>query len=182
MNSTQFFDFYNSVFDHNFNLQKQFEKNSNLLILSELKEYVKNYPLAKIYLHYPKDTEINDLLFCYSLNRDGPIQLLPVLSSYLSEEKIVLSYLSQEKIDSFDFSVNFNSHEFYTNSEQVQKYLSDDRWTFTSQKHSMIFMEHIPDSLKWNYDCPEHKIFQSFSFSTISTLMVWTSFYFTPHY
>lgn len=184
MDSTQFFDLSNSVFEHNFKVQKQLEKDGNILIISKLKDCVNRYPLADIYLHYPKDSEINDLPFCYSFGFDGATQLLPILSVYLSEEKIVLSYLSQEKLDSIDFSMKLPSREHYTNSKEVKKYLDNDNgvWNLRAQNHSMIFMEHIPDSLNWTYDCPEHKIFQSFSFGGISSLMLWDSFYFTPHY
>ena len=68
MDSTQFSDFCHSVFEHNFKIQKQLEKDDNILVISKLKDYVNSYPLANIYLHYPQDGAINDLLFCYSLD------------------------------------------------------------------------------------------------------------------
>lgn len=182
MNNKDFFEFYNSVSEHNMTVQKQLEQENNVLIVSQLKAYVKEFPLAEIYLHYPKDNQIENLLFCYSINREGPNQLLPVVSVYLSEEKIILSYLPQSELDQLDFSCDFSVTDHYMTSVRVVKYLFNDNWTFTPSNHSMIFMEHISDSLQWKYDCSEHKIHQAFSLIMINNLMLWEAFYFTPHY
>lgn len=182
MNTKDFFDFYNSVSTHNMEIQKQLEKDNHILVVSQLIEYVKKFPLADIYLHYPQDNQINDLLFCYSVDHEGPNQLLPVLSSYLSEEKIILSYLQQTELDKLDFSGDFPVTDHYMNSVRVVKYLFNEKMVFSPRNSSMIFIEHIPDSLQWKYDCPNHKIYQAFSLIMVSNLMLWEAFYFTPHY
>ncbi len=96
MDIKTFTDFTDSVFEHNFQTQKKLESDNKIITIGQLKSYINDYPLADIFLHYPNDTESKDLIYCYSLDRDGPIQLVPIFSVYLSEEKIIFSFLSQK--------------------------------------------------------------------------------------
>lgn len=181
MENTTFLDFYRTVTDHNMMVQKQLEK-EHVLVISQLKEYVKEFPLADIYLHYPKDNETKDLLFCFSVHRDGPTQLLPVMSVYASADKIILSYLPQSQLDKFDFSCELSSQDNYMSSLRVVKYLYNETWTFSPQDSSMIFIEHIGDSLQWTSQHSEYKMYQAFSLIMITNFMLWDAYYFTPHY
>lgn len=181
MDNTQFLEFYNSVTEHNSVTQKQLEQ-ENILLVAKLKKYVNEFSLAQIYLHYPTDEQAKDLLFCYCVNGEGPTQLLPVLSVYASEDKIVLSYLPQNELDKLDFSSPMKSHADYMSSIRVVKYFHNERRMFSPSDSAMIFMEHIPDSIQWTSDNENYKMHQPFSFIMARSFMLWEAFYFTPHY
>lgn len=182
MDFKTFTDFTSSVFNHNFLMQKNLESENHIVTIRKLKEYVTEYPLADIFLHYPGDDSIKDLNFCYSVNGESPNQLLPALSAYLSEGKIVLSYLTQKELDKLDFSDEFKVFEHYMNSARIIKYLYNDTLLFSPQNDGMIFMEYIPDTLNWNSNSEKHKAYNAFSFISFNNLMLWTAYYFTPHY
>lgn len=182
MDFKKFIEFTSSVFDHNYALQKQLGNDDNILTIKHLQSLSEEFPLAEFYLHYPNDAQAETLNFCYSVNSEGPNQLLPVLSFIANEDKIVFSYLSQEELNQLDFSDSFKLHPDYYNSVRILKFLFDDRRIFSPQPGAMIFMEHIPDSLNWVSDSANNKIHQPFSFIGVKTLMLWDAYYFTPHY
>lgn len=171
-----------SVFEHNFQTQKKLESDNNIITIGQLKSYINDYPLADIFLHYPNDEESKDLTYCFSLDREGPIQLLPIFSVFLSEEKIVFSYLSQKELDALDFSNHFKVFDHYLNSARIIKRIYNENLIFTPQNGSMLFMQHIPDSLNWNSNSDKHKAYHAFSFLSIANLMLWEGYFFTPHY
>lgn len=182
MDFKTFTDFTTSVFDHNYTVQKQLESDNQILTIQHIQSLAEEFPLAEFYLHYPNDQQAQSLTFCYSVNSEGPNQLLPILSFIANEDKIVFSYLSQEELNKLNFLDLFKLHKDYYNSVRLLKFLFDDRRIFSPQSGSMIFMEHIPDSLNWVSDSSHHKIHQPFSFIGVKTLMLWDAYYFTPHY
>lgn len=179
MDFKKFIDFGCEVFDHNYEKQKQFEDNGKILILSKLQEYINQYPNAGVFLHYPNDEQAKDLNYCYTVNYEGPTQLLPVLSVYADDNKIVLSYL--DNLECVDFSESLVLSADYINSDKMQKSF-EKRNTMFVEDHHMIFMEHIPDSLGWKSESANHKMHQAFAFMGAYNYMLWSGYYFTPHY
>lgn len=179
MDFKKFVDFGSEVFNHNYEQQKSLEEQGKILILSKLQEYITQYPNAGIFLHYPNDEQSKDLNYCYSVHSEGPNQLLPVLSVHADDNKIVLSYL--DSLEGVDFSETLNLCEHNITSKSLQKSIDRRNSTFV-EDHHMIFMEHIPDSLGWKSQSEQHKMHQAFAFMGTHNYMLWSAFFFTPHY
>lgn len=181
MDFKKFIDFGSEVFNHNYEQQKKLDEQGKILRRENLKEYINKYPNAGIFLHYPTDAQAQNLGFCYSISREGPEQLLPVLSVYADENKIVLSYL--DSLEGVDFSENLPHWQDYVTAETMQKRMErEENINFFVQDHEMIFMEHIPDSLNWKSQSEQHKMHQAFAFMGAHNYMLWSASFFTPHY
>lgn len=179
MDFTKFIDFGREVFNHNYAQQKKLEAAGKILLRGQLQEYMTKYPKAGIFLHYPSDEVAQNLEFCYTVSGEGPDQLLPVLSVYADENKIVLSYL--DSLEGVDFSENLELWEHYITGEELQKRFDKYNNVFV-QDREMIFMEHIPDSMKWKSQSEQHKLHQAFAFIGAHNYMLWSASFFTPHY
>ena len=67
MNFNDVSEFFTSIFNHNFEIQKELE-NSNILLLRDLQKYIEDFPLADIYVHYPNDVKSDSISYCISIS------------------------------------------------------------------------------------------------------------------
>jgi len=181
MNFNEISDFFTSIFNHNFKIQKELE-DSNVLLLRDLKKYIKQYPLADIYLHYPNDDKNNSISSCFSNSDNSPLKLMPVYSIIAHKDKIILSCISQSELNDIDFNQPLDFHQHYLSSSELMKRFFSKDYILSPQEHSMIFIEYIPDSLNWKSQHSSEKIYQAFNFCPIQDFMLWQAYYFTPHY
>lgn len=179
MDFKKFVDFGREVFNHNYEQQKKLAAEGKILLRGKLNEYIEKYPNAGIFLHYPNDEVAEKLEFCYTVSGEGPDQLLPVLSVYADENKIVLSYLPS--LEGIDFSEKLELWEDYINGAELKKRI--EKWNnHFDHDYQMIFFEHIPDSMKWKSQSEQHKMHQAFAFIGAHNYMLWSAMFFTPHY
>lgn len=172
---------FDSVINYNFKIQKELE-NSNILLLGQLKEYVTEFPVADIYVHYPNDSKTDTISSCFSISDNSPLRLMPVYSIIAQQDKIILSCLSQSELNNIDFNQPLDFHQHYLSSSELLKRFFSREHIVSPQEHSMIFIENIPDSLNWKSKHSSEKIYQAFNFCSVQDFMLWNAYYFTPHY
>lgn len=174
-------DYFTSIINHNFKIQKELE-DSNILLLRDLEKYITQYPLADIYVHYPNDDKSENISCCFSISDNSPLRLMPVYSIIAHHDKIILSCVSQAELNDIDFNQPLDFNEHYLSSSELMKRFFSKEHIFSPQEHSMLFIENIPDSLNWKSQHSSEKLYQAFNFCPIQDFMLWQAYYFTPHY
>lgn len=181
MNFNEVSEFFTSIFNHNFKIQKELE-NSNILLLRDLQKYIEDFPLADIYVHYPNDVKSDSISYCISISDNSPLKLMPVHSIIAHQDKIILSCISQSELNTIDFTQPLNFHEHYLSSSELMKRFFSKEYILSPQEHDMIFIENISDSLGWKSQHSSEKVYQAFNFCSVQDFMLWHAYYFTPHY
>lgn len=181
MDKTKFDSVISEVIAHN--KKEQINADGKGITFEDLLKACTRYKNAKIWVHYPDDANATSIPSLFSINEYSAIELKRANSIIANEQYILLSSLQPEKL--VNIAPDLDKSTFGLWANDIIKTLHHDKIRGISIHHTFnkaIYLEYIPDNLKWTNTTDGHKVYSAHGATTITILMLWDIFMLTPHY